>query len=143
MGTLARAQNAGLSEEPFGEHWRRENKREKFRIQWSTFFNRGGPNQKGFDVVLMPVSCFLAIKHDHSEPKFFRTVELESPTKVSIDGEEEEETEPRNYWDGIQWPGLPLLADLPVTVVPIGLSKGGLPIGVQVGGSSRVHVSRY
>ena len=37
------------------------------------------------------------------------------------------------YMDWIKWAGLTIIADLPVTVVPIGvLPETGLPVGLQV-----------
>ena len=34
--------------------------------------------------------------------------------------------------DWIRWAGLIIIADLPVTVVPIGVLSSGLPVGVQI-----------
>jgi amidase len=34
----------------------------------------------------------------------------------------------------IQWPGLITLALLPSTVIPVGRTAGGLPVGVQIVG---------
>lgn len=36
------------------------------------------------------------------------------------------------YLDGLQWPGLVTLAELPAVAVPTGILVGGLPAGVQV-----------
>ena len=36
------------------------------------------------------------------------------------------------FWDQLFWPGIATLAGLPATVVPLALSRTGLPIGLQV-----------
>eukprot|EP00750_Incisomonas_marina_P025700 INCI5630.2.p1 GENE.INCI5630.2~~INCI5630.2.p1 ORF type:complete len:295 (-),score=58.42 INCI5630.2:432-1316(-) len=132
LPTLLRAQNAGNSKEPFGEHWRRENTREKFRVKWRNFFEAGAQDGGGFDVLFMPVCCFLPLKHDHSEPAAARSVEMDNPP-LNAESLEDDEDAPRGYFDSLMWQSLPHLADLPVTVVPIGLcERTGLPIGVQI-----------
>ncbi len=72
------------------------------------------------DVVVMPVHPRPAIPHDHSQPQFGR--------RVIIGGVE------RDYLDLWRWISPAGAAYLPATVVPIGLSEAGLPIGVQVVG---------
>ena len=86
-------------------------RRLQIRARWEEFFS-------SIDVMLMPVQPCEAIRHDHSEPQFGR--------KVEIDGRK------RPYTDLFNWIGLPGVAFLPVTVVPVGVSASGLPIGVQV-----------
>jgi amidase len=41
----------------------------------------------------------------------------------------------RPYTDIMRWSGLTLNAGLPVSVAPIGLSREGLPMGVQIAGA--------
>lgn len=82
-----------------------------FRRRWATFF-------ESFDVLLTPAFGTVAFPHvDEADPaKRILTVDdLETP-----------------YFDQLAWPGLPLLADLPATVAPIGQTNGGLPLAVQV-----------
>ena len=38
----------------------------------------------------------------------------------------------RPYTDFFGWAGLIIVADLPVTVVPLGVLSSGLPVGVQI-----------
>ena len=38
------------------------------------------------------------------------------------------------YPDQLAWPGIATLTGLPSTAVPLGLSKDGLPVGVQIVG---------
>lgn len=81
------------------------------RRQWEALFAR-------FDVVLAPAFGTVAFPHDLSEDAGART--------LTING--------RNtpYFAQLAWPGLATLSNLPATVAPIGLSREGLPIGVQV-----------
>jgi amidase len=92
--------------------WLAHNERRlQLRERWREFFER-------FDVMLMPVQPRGAIPHDHSEPQWDRTVD--------IDGVE------RPYLDLFGWTGPAGAGFLPSTVVPAGMSDDGLPIGVQV-----------
>ncbi|MCH1489286.1 MAG: amidase [Ilumatobacteraceae bacterium] len=86
-------------------------RRLQIRKQWEEFFH-------DFDIMLMPVQPRDAIEHDHSEPQFDRT--------VMIDGVQ------RPYTDLFTWVGPSGVAFLPSTVVPVGMSSAGLPIGVQI-----------
>lgn len=86
-------------------------RRLQLRERWREFFER-------FDIMLMPVQPRGAIPHDHSEPKWDRTVD--------IDGVE------RPYLDLFGWTGPAGAGFLPSTVVPAGKGDDGLPIGVQV-----------
>ena len=72
----------------------------------------------------MPVSPVPAIPHDHSEPAALRTIDVDGAG--------------RPYWDQIKWMGLTGVAYLPATVVPIGLTRDGLPVGSR----SPVRISR-
>ena len=94
--------------------WLANNERRlQLRERWGEFF-------EGFDVILMPVQPRGAIPHDHSEPQWERTIE--------IDGVE------RPYLDLFGWTGPAGAGMLPSTVVPAGIGDDGLPIGVQVVG---------
>jgi amidase len=70
-----------------------------------------------FDVVLCPVMPTPAFAHDHSDI-FGR--------RITIDGTE------IPYADQAMWIGLATLPGLPATVMPIGRSDEGLPIGMQI-----------
>lgn len=94
--------------------WLAHNERRlQLRERWRQFFER-------YDVILMPVQPRGAIEHDHSQPQWGRTVE--------IDGVE------RPYLDLFGWTGPAGAGMLPATVVPVGLGDDGLPIGVQIVG---------
>jgi amidase len=94
--------------------WLADNERRlQIRERWREFFD-------GHDVILLPVQPRGAIPHDHSEPQWHRTVE--------IDGVE------RPYLDLFGWTGPAGAGMLPATVVPAGLGDDGLPVGVQIVG---------
>jgi amidase len=61
-----------------------------------------------------------AIAHDHSEPFPART--------ITIDGE------PAQYTQLFTWIAPATYAHLPATAAPIGRTKAGLPVGVQIVG---------
>lgn len=88
-------------------------RRMQIRARWEEFF-------EGWDVVLMPVHPRAAIPHDHSTPQWGRRVE--------IDGRDS------SYLDLFGWIGPAGAGMLPATVVPVGASDDGLPIGVQIVG---------
>ncbi|MCE3289547.1 MAG: amidase [Caulobacter sp.] len=71
-----------------------------------------------FDVILAPAFGRTAYPHDASPNAAER--------KLLIDGRE------TAYFDQLAWPGIATLANLPATAAPMGLSRDGLPIGVQI-----------
>jgi len=87
--------------------------REHIRLAWLTLFD-------SYDVILCPVMPTVAYKHDHRE---FEHRSLE------VNGKEE------SYLDQFVWCSMATALGFPATVLPIGLSKANLPIGVQVIGS--------
>jgi amidase len=83
------------------------------RAQWRTLF-------KSFDAVICPIMPTPAYPHDHTPDQDDR--------RINIDGQD------FPYSDQLVWPGIATLPGLPATAVPLGLSKGGLPVGVQIVG---------
>lgn len=81
------------------------------RRQWAELF-------KGFDVVLAPSLGTLAFPHDASPDMGARTLLLNG--------------EKTPYFSQLAWSGLATLGHLPATAAPIGLSRAGLPIGIQI-----------
>ena len=67
----------------------------------------------------MPIMPTAAFAHDH-RPFGERT--------ILVDSDE------RPYFEQVFWAGLTGVAHLPSTVIPTGLNKDGLPIGVQIVG---------
>lgn len=94
--------------------WLSNNERRlQMRRQWEDFF-------QNFDVALLPVCMLPALRHDHSEPFHERSVEVNG--------------QPRSYWEMITWMAPAGACYLPATVVPIGQTEAGLPVGVQIVG---------
>lgn len=85
--------------------------RAQLRQRWRELFT-------AFDVVLCPVMPTPAFPQDQSPDPWRRT--------ITIDGGN------YNYGDQLVWSGIATAPGLPSTVLPIGRSEEGLPIGVQV-----------
>jgi amidase len=81
------------------------------RLKWAVLF-------EAFDVVLAPTFGLAAFPHDPSPDPSARTLRLNGHDTP--------------YFAQMAWAGLATLANLPATAAPMGLTKGGLPIGVQV-----------
>lgn len=72
---------------------------------------------KTFDLIICPVMPTPAFPHDHSDRET-RQIEIDGSLFPFI--------------DQFAWPSIATVFGLPATVAPIGYSKSGLPIGVQV-----------
>ncbi len=95
--------------------WAREyERREHYRKLWAEFF-------ADFDVLLCPCAFVPAFPHDHSDDMDARVLDLLG--------------EQRPYMDLMFYAGLTLNGWLPATAVPLGLSREGLPIGMQIAGN--------
>jgi amidase len=81
------------------------------RRRWAELFTR-------FDVVLTPVLGTVAFPHV-DEPDSEKRV-------LTINGQA------TPYFGQMAWPSLALVPNLPATSAPIGLTRGGLPINVQI-----------
>ena len=80
------------------------------RGRWRALFD-------DYDVVLAPAFGVVAFPHDDTPFAQRRHI---------INGEE------TVYGDQVAWPGMATLANLPATAAPIGATRDGLPIGVQI-----------
>ncbi len=87
--------------------------RELLRWAWHDFFGR-------HDLMLMPITATPPFPHDHSEPAPARTM-LVNGKKVP-------------YFAQLFWAGLATASFLPSTVAPVGLTREGLPVGMQIVG---------
>jgi amidase len=85
--------------------------RARLRLQWATLF-------KQFDVVLCPPFSVLAFPHDQTPDQEARSIEIDGNTFP--------------YPSLIVWATVATPPGLPATVMPIGRSRSGLPIGVQI-----------
>ena len=92
-----------------GEWVRENNKREALRMAWRDFF-------EDWDILICPQMATVAFEHDHRS--------FDERT-LSVNGEAQP------YFQQIFWAGLVTVAYLPSTVFPTGLSREGLPIGLQ------------
>jgi amidase len=93
--------------------WLHETRRRlTFRSQWQKYF-------QSHDVFLMPTTFTAAFPHDHSMP-------LEKRMVDTPEGK-------RPYGrDMASWIGLATVAGLPATDAPVGLTRAGLPVGLQI-----------
>ncbi len=88
-------------------------KREQLRALMAEYF-------VDVDALLMPVAMVPAIPHDHSEPFPERVIAVNGAV--------------RPYTDLMAWVALATLTHLPATVVPVGRTASGLPVGIQIVG---------
>jgi amidase len=108
--------------------WLSANERRlQMRLRWEEFF-------ADWDAMLLPVMPCPAIPHDHSEPMASR--------QVNFAGRE------WPYWDAVTWMALAGACYLPATVVPVGVTSSGLPVGIQIVGPylhdfTTIDVGRY
>ncbi len=108
FGTMARA---GVQRH---RDWLRANEaRAQLRARVAAFF-------RDFDVLLMPVNPVPAIPHDHSEPMFSRKVQVDAASQ--------------NYMDLVAWISPATLCLNPASVAPVGRTRAGLPVGMQIVG---------
>jgi amidase len=75
---------------------------------------------RSHDAFLMPTEFVPAFPHDHSMP--FGDRKLSTPEG------------PRAYMDLLFWTSFATLAGLPATTAPVGLTRSGLPVGIQIPG---------
>jgi len=85
--------------------------RTRLRYAWHDFFGC-------FDVLLTPIAATAAFVHDHNPDRDQR--------RVSVNGEL------RPYAEQLFFAGLASLSYLPATAAPIGLTRDGLPAGLQI-----------
>jgi amidase len=88
-------------------------RREHNRANWAQFF-------ESFDVLLAPVAFTAAFPHIHEGNVYSR--------RIAVEGTE------RDYADLLAWTTQFGYVYLPSTVVPVGWTTDGLPVGIQVVG---------
>lgn len=103
------AVNARAAVLPHREWIRANTQREKLRRSWSEFF-------EDWDVLICPQMATPAFSHDHRPF---------NERKLVVDNVEQ------SYFQQLFWAGMIVNAYLPSTVFPTGLSREGLPIGLQ------------
>lgn len=87
--------------------------RERLRAKLARFF-------EDYDVLLCPVAITAAFAHDQAQPQFART--------LMVNGER------RPYHDLMGWLTFVTATYSPATVAPIGRTRAGLPVGMQIVG---------
>ena len=92
---------------------RANERRYALRERWHAFF-------EAFDVLLAPIMPTAAFPHDQGGSINKRTYEVNGMT--------------RPYLDQLTWAGLVTVVHLPATVAPVGSTRSGLPVGLQVVG---------
>lgn len=105
FATLARAR--ALDHRSWSDH---DEARTNLRLRWRAFFN-------DWDAVICPISATTAYKHDH-RPKPERILAVDAART--------------SHYEHYFWVGLATVAYLPSTAFPCGLSRDGLPIGLQI-----------
>jgi amidase len=102
------ARGAGMTPSLYQEIGQR---RLTLKRQWTRFF-------QNYDVLLCPPAPVAAIPHDHGPDIHAR--------RLNVNGGR------RPYLDFLLWASLATGADLPALSAPVGLSRSGLPLGVQI-----------
>lgn len=105
--------NAQMVRGAVGPHraWLADNEaRHHLRARWSEFF-------ADVDVLLCPIMPTAAFPHDHAPIE---------QRMLDVDGH------PMPYLEQLFWAGLITLVYLPASVVPVGRTRAGLPVGMQV-----------
>jgi len=87
--------------------------RHQMRWRWAEFY-------KEWDLFLCPPAASAAVPHDHEGERHERTIEVNGRRVLAV--------------DQLFWAGLTGMVYLPASVAPIGLTPGGLPVGVQIAG---------
>jgi len=80
------------------------------QLAWERFFSE-------WDLLLCPPASTAAFRHDHSQPRHARLVTVNGKARPSIE---------QGFWAGLAG-----IAHLPATVMPMGRSRQGLPVGLQ------------
>jgi len=97
----------------FAEWQSRNFKRLQFRALWEKYF-------EGVDVFLLPTVFTTAFPHDHSAPDGRKVPLPEGGTQKGM--------------DFLAYVSPASLTGCPATTAPAGLSKSGLPVGIQIAG---------
>jgi amidase len=105
---------AAAAVEPHARWLHETQRRLACRMLWQRYFET-------HDVFLLPPSVTAAFPHDHSEPMDKRVIEVSGAKRPYVQ-------------DLPYWIGPATLAGLPATVGPVGRTRGGLPVGLQIVG---------
>ena len=87
------------------------NEREQMRKLWAKFFTK-------YDVLLSPIAASAAFVHNQDGERPDRTILVNGREELVV--------------DQLFWAGLSSVVHLPSTVAPAGLTRSGLPCGMQI-----------
>jgi amidase len=116
---MCRSLPTGEAERVGGSHcaWLElKDRQRELQRRWDAWFRE-------FDALLCPVAAIAAPPHGHLVPLGMRTVDVDGET--------------RRLLATVEWCGVIGVAGLPATIVPVGHTAGGLPVGIQVVGPDR------
>ena len=94
-------------------------RRKQLIRSWREFFTR-------YDLLICPAYGTVAYPHDHRGNDLGDPISMGEVRSQTINGRA------YPYFDGLQWPAVATVADLPATALPTGLRVEGMPLGVQV-----------
>ena len=97
-------------------HWdwaARTASRLRARAVWRGYFQT-------YDAFLLPGNFVAAFPHDHEMPAYRRMLDTAEGKRL--------------YYDVMKWISLATLSGCPATVAPVGRTRGGLPVGLQIMG---------
>jgi amidase len=96
---------------PHREWLAHNEERHRLRLKWAAFFQE-------YDLLLCPTASTPARPHDHQGERWERTIVVNGKPVSAV--------------DQLFWASYASLSYLPASVAPIGFSREGLPIGVQI-----------
>ena len=91
--------------------WALHDEREQMRLRWRAYF-------EDYDLLLCPTAASAAFIHDHLGERPDRTIDINGQQELVV--------------DQLFWGGLSGMVYLPSTVAPAGLTRAGLPCGLQL-----------
>ncbi|BAI73369.1 amidase [Azospirillum sp. B510] len=103
------------------EYYRIMHEREVLYRAWRDFYSR-------YDVLICPSFPTVAYEHDRRGDGGSDPFTVGESRSHMVNGR------PIPYWDGLHWPSMAVVANLPATAVPTGRFIDGLPMGVQIMG---------
>ena len=72
-----------------------------------------------YHAILAPVTPTAAFAHDHTGTQATRRLTMSDGSRI-------------RYLEQVDWIALAILCDMPVTVIPVGLTPEGMPVAVQI-----------
>lgn len=105
--------NRGARDASYPDWVTRTASRLRARAVWQEYF-------KTYDAFLLPGNFVAAFPHDHARPAYRRMLDTPEGRRL--------------YYDVMKWISLATLSGCPATAAPVGRTRGGLPVGLQIMG---------